>query len=589
MGTEVTSITLGSQVCVSNYRGQVRFIGALPARGHFTWVGIDWHIPARGKHDGTVDGVRYFFTETSTSGSFLKLQKVGHGGRRSLLQAVASRHSHSAAAAILPDTIGGVGGRTKFVGVEDAALRQARVEEATSLSLGGMGVAHIDDPAACKIALPIVKHLDLSESLLSSADDVFAVFRGFPALESLNLSSNRFHDASESPAQTLMKADARASPIAEAGKPHCPQMRVLVFNRCNLTWKAIMDICSSCPGLKELRLHRSSLTSLQLASTEGTPIHLQLDHLRVLDLDSNSLNWAALMSAFGSTPSLESVFAGNNEIDRIRLSEIPVGGAGKKSGGVLSKSPFCGVKALSLSGNPIADWQSFSELHFLPTLESLRASSVPLLEAYDQTEKETRSRLVGQNAPSRDALIARIGSLRVLDGSEIHPDERMYAEKKYALYVLDQFDGTTVPEAIEEEHPRLSFLCKIYDFALLGRQSLIATEGSSEGSTLRKTLRRELIGCSVISCGGFDVPYGTKAEITIPVSTLVGKLSGMAARLLGRLSVADISDLKLVESIPGDCDRVVDLDDETRELRYYGLQGGGSVRINVRARHRLLN
>lgn len=474
------------------------------------------------------------------------------------------------------------------MGVEDAALRQTRVEEATRLSLGGMGVAHIDEPAAVKISLPNVKHLDLSESLLSSADDVFAVFRCFPMLESLNLASNRFYDASGSPAQTLMKADARASSIAEAGKPHCPHMRVLVFNRCNLTWKAIMDLCSSCPGLKELRMHRSALTSLQLVATGGPPSHLQLEHLRVLDLDSNSLNWAALMSAFGSTPSLESVFAGNNEIDHIRLSEIPVGGAGKKSGGVLPKSPFCGVKALSLSGNPIADWQSFSELHFLPNLESLRASSVPLLEAYDQTENETSARLVGQNAPSRDALIARIGSLRVLDGSDINPDERMYAEKKYALSVLGQFDGTAVPKPIEEEHPRLSFLCKIYDFALRGRRSLIATESSSEMSALRKSLRRELIGCSIVSCGGFDVPDGTKTDIRIPVSTLVGKLSGMAARLLGRLSVADIGDLKMVESIPGDCDRVVDLDDETRDLRYYGLQGGGSVQINVRARHKLL-
>lgn len=591
---EACSVRLGWRVCVSGYRGVVRFVGQLPGRGGFTWIGIDWDDPGRGRHDGTVDGVRYFETDGPTSGSFVKLSKLGDGGRRSLLQAVARRHSNGGEASelstlsetlplntlppavpsplvSLPDTVGGSGGRTKFVGVEAAALRQALVQEATALTLCGMGVCEIDEPDALSAFLANVKHLDLSESLISSVRDIFAVFHGLPSLESLNLSSNRFNDVG---------SDSLSSMKIDAEKACFSHMRVLVLNKCNLPWRAIVSISLSCPELEELRLHRSSLSSLDPSSVEQQQHgELRLEKLRVLDVDGNSLNWSVLSSFFGNLPSVESLYLGSNDITHIRIAE------GTDPGNRELTSKFPNVTTLSLSGNPIADWQSFSELCFLPNLVSLRASSMPLLDSFDKSETETTSRLVPGNSPSRDAVISRIGSLRVLDGSAVHQDERMYAEKNYTTSVLAQFDGSTIPESIQREHPRITELCKTYDIALRGCRSASLLRGPGDISGTQKTLRRDLVECSFVNHGGLDSEED-RIRTQIPASISVGKLRGLAGRLFGRLSVADVGQLELVENIGG-LDRLVDLDDETRDLRHYGLTGGDSIEVNVRGRHRV--
>lgn len=42
-----------------------------------TWLGIEWDDGLRGKHNGVVDGKRYFQTQMPTAGSFIRPGKVG--------------------------------------------------------------------------------------------------------------------------------------------------------------------------------------------------------------------------------------------------------------------------------------------------------------------------------------------------------------------------------------------------------------------------------------------------------------------------------------------------------------------------------
>lgn len=92
----------GQRVELGGARGTVRFVGELPGRGAAAWVGVDWDDAARGRHDGTVDGVRRFVAAAPTSGSFVRAARLGAAGRRPLLAAVALRHDDDGSGAGLP-------------------------------------------------------------------------------------------------------------------------------------------------------------------------------------------------------------------------------------------------------------------------------------------------------------------------------------------------------------------------------------------------------------------------------------------------------------------------------------------------------
>ena len=57
--------------------GTIKYIG--PVQGYSgTWVGVDWDN-GEGKHDGSVNGVRYFQAKSEGSGSFIRPQNLSLG------------------------------------------------------------------------------------------------------------------------------------------------------------------------------------------------------------------------------------------------------------------------------------------------------------------------------------------------------------------------------------------------------------------------------------------------------------------------------------------------------------------------------
>ena len=84
--------SVGSRVKVLQERATVRYIG--PVQGQEgTWVGVEWDDPARGKHDGSTGGVKYFETTRGpTAGSFIRMEKVDFGC--SVLEAMRTRYTN---------------------------------------------------------------------------------------------------------------------------------------------------------------------------------------------------------------------------------------------------------------------------------------------------------------------------------------------------------------------------------------------------------------------------------------------------------------------------------------------------------------
>lgn len=52
---------IGSRVECENSRGTVKYVGPV-GNTKGIWLGVDWDDPARGKHNGTYEGVDYFQT-----------------------------------------------------------------------------------------------------------------------------------------------------------------------------------------------------------------------------------------------------------------------------------------------------------------------------------------------------------------------------------------------------------------------------------------------------------------------------------------------------------------------------------------------
>ena len=44
-----------------------------------TWIGVDWDGDGNGKHDGSIDGIRYFHARSQKSGSFARVQNLSPG------------------------------------------------------------------------------------------------------------------------------------------------------------------------------------------------------------------------------------------------------------------------------------------------------------------------------------------------------------------------------------------------------------------------------------------------------------------------------------------------------------------------------
>lgn len=68
-------VHIGSRVKSGEDFGTVKYIGEIQGyKG--VWYGVEWDDPARGKHDGVVDGVQYFRSSKIGAGSFVRPNKI---------------------------------------------------------------------------------------------------------------------------------------------------------------------------------------------------------------------------------------------------------------------------------------------------------------------------------------------------------------------------------------------------------------------------------------------------------------------------------------------------------------------------------
>jgi len=236
--------------------GTIRFIGPLQdASDSEIWLGIEWDDPKRGKHNGNVNGVKYFECGEGC-GSLVKPEKIAKGV--SFMDAVNERYIDNTITLAEEDSylMNSDGKRSKkieLVGMDKVGAMQSKIDVLRDVILKRSWIKSSSPDIG--VQMPNIVHLDVSQNLIDSWDTVTDITRQLPLLEVLNVSHSRLADPS--------------SPDKLKGA--FPKLRSLVLNSCAISsWSKITFVDnhmpwlerSSCVTMESLYLQKTVISSL---------------------------------------------------------------------------------------------------------------------------------------------------------------------------------------------------------------------------------------------------------------------------------------------------------------------------------------
>ncbi|XP_066992591.1 tubulin-specific chaperone E isoform X4 [Anabrus simplex] len=288
------------------------------------------------------------------------------------------------------------------------------------------------------------------------------------------------------------------------------------------------ELQTHCPLIEELDLSRNLLSSWESVAD----IAIQLPKLRLLNISDNRLmlpeNPIELQDAFRS---LEHLIAGLLEYT---WSEM-----------MTCATMWPHIKSLQ--------WQSICELDKLKQLENLKIMENPLME-------------VENRATNRQLIIARIESLKKLNGVDVTADERRGAEydylKRYGKVWLELVK-TQDEEQLRnfmKEHSRYPYLIQKY-----------GAPDEGEFKVLSTTLKSKMISVELFSPNHETKRY----KKMLPRSMLVQKLFGLVQKMFDTGNefpkLTYISSKKPGVEIP--------LDNELKTLDFYSVEDGDQISV----------
>ncbi|KAJ6295169.1 hypothetical protein OIU76_023135 [Salix suchowensis] len=357
----------------------VKYIG--PVEGYpGTWVGVDWDN-GEAKHDGSLNGIRYFEARSQLSGSSVRTQNLTAG--ISFIEALYIRYRDQPTQEdedemyVLSASNRRVS--VQFVGKEKIQDKLSRLEELTGASLSYLGVSNPGSPNEISNIVPNLKELDLTGNLLSEWKDVGTICEQLPSLVALNLSNNSMsHEINE----------------------------------------VLKDLL---PVIEELHLMGNGINAIQTASSS---IVQGFDSLRLLNLEENCIaEWNEILK-FSQLRSLEELHLNKNNLNHIFYPDHDT--INKMVGGDESHDqsciPFQNLRCLRLGGNDIEDLASVDSLNSFPKLIPLLSYFLCMLKDIRLSENPIAD--PGRGGIPRFVLVARLARVEILNGSEVSTRER---------------------------------------------------------------------------------------------------------------------------------------------------------------------
>ena len=555
--------SVGSRIAdLDGFMGTVRFIGSVASSSSLesTYYGVEWDDHSRGKNDGSViaksdssswkagDLVRHFNCtanggDLSTAGSFLKIpEPLKEGGKKKkkkkaptinfgtgLFSVLSTRYAEESDPLITDketkqflegdcyaQTKQGKGRKKKieFHGEEKLRDRQ-QVDQVDAVAVRSSFISYVESDYDVT-QFSHLTELDVMGNLLSDWTEVFRILRTLKCITKFHLNGNLLNDINE--IFNALSAEDRATTLF-------PNLKVLVVNSVNIKdgYKTLVTFSKMFPNLKELYLARNSFGDLgEAAETElevsqmgdvvgafadanlppppGAPdtktTPALFPNLTLIDLSACGLSsWesqVALLSRIA--PKIDTLILNDNTIPNIPKCSEP-SPSSKLNLNLEQQETFPNLHSLQLSGNSLTSWASIDNLNSYK-LSSLRFGRNPITKNIGGSE-------------SRSITIARIGSLKVLNSSNVEGRERSEAEKRYLRVVMRELSNKERDCASKEiarsevslAHPRFAGLSVVHAAAMQAMSGGIAAGSEQSGSSMASdTLNVTITSLASASC-----------------------------------------------------------------------------------------
>uniref|UniRef100_A0A8C4NBZ3 Tubulin-specific chaperone E n=1 Tax=Eptatretus burgeri TaxID=7764 RepID=A0A8C4NBZ3_EPTBU len=520
VNNEMAMVEVGARVVCRNEHGTVRFKGqVLQTKG--LWLGVEWDNPERGLHDGSHEGKQYFKCTHPTGGSFVRLNKVNFG----INFLLALEEQYSSNVQLDNDSLPVWKGHKKpviLVGMEKVLQKQSQFEKLLRVSFPEHYVSSADPEGEIRATCPNIKELCLTKQLLSTWDDVAKITIELSHLHHLNLSENR------------LRVPDNPSVLANAFS----NLRLLILNKCAISWPQILQCASMWPVLEELNIHCNGISTL--SRPEGV-----LLTLKRLMLEDNNLTSNDDLLHLSHLPCLEVLNLDNNRLTDIMFPDVV---AGQKT------SMFKQLKQLIISNNLISNWKSVDELEKLPCLTELKITFNPVIE------KEQDS------GTAQQMVVARVGGLQTLNFMPVSKKERSQAEWVYVrrFGVEWQKAGGREEKGPSEEflqlHPRY--------------QQLIEKFGAPEESELQPSthiMKVDLLPLNIL-CP--DHPKRKPIKKTFPSAMSLHKVKSFLAHLL-KIKGCELN----LSYMTQEGSREYHMPNDVNPLHFYAIAPGDSLLV----------
>ncbi|XP_027362896.1 tubulin-folding cofactor E isoform X3 [Abrus precatorius] len=284
--------------------GTVKYVG--PVEGYLdSWVGVDWDN-GEGKHDGSINGVRYFHAKSERSGSFVRPQNLNQG--ISLLEALESRY--------------------KSESTKDE-------EDIKELDLTGNLLSEWKDVGTICEQLPALRTLNLSNNLMSPYKSELPLLKSIHVLVLNNTGVD--WDQVELLKQSLTAIEelhvmgnniSRILPGSSSMVQGFDFLQLLnLEDNCIADWNEIMKL-SQLKCLEQLYLNKNCLNSLFYPENAGqheseVMCYKPFQNLRCLLLGNNNIGDLASVDSLNFFPNLVDIRLSANPITDSRGGGVP--------------------------------------------------------------------------------------------------------------------------------------------------------------------------------------------------------------------------------------------------------------------------
>ncbi|PGH01760.1 hypothetical protein GX51_05076 [Blastomyces parvus] len=457
-------LSIGSRLSFEGALCTVRYIGEVQGtKGQ--WLGVEWDEPARGKHLGEHQGVKYFQCKSKhpTAGSFIRPTRPADRPL-SFLQAANEKYvsepepvvsGHGDLPSSKPIEISGK--IVEEVGFDKIRKLLAELQELKIVLLDGMRVHGVlagegsreeygNELESIAKTCPKIIELDLSRNTLRQWADVAAICEQLKLLKILKLNGNRFDEIDE---------NVTFDGVSE-----------LALDETLIEWKEAAAVSKRFPSLRSLSLSGNEFTSIS---------HPLSGTIQELTLEYNGFESIHSIRNLASLPQLQKLSLRGNRISRVG-DENPATIAHETE---VVFSPI--FTSLDLSFNKINSWSFINMLpKVFPGLTTLRVSDNPL---YDQPPAPSRITNMPEYPMTVDEAymltLAHLSQLETLNYSKITKQDRNNGELYYLSLIRKELAASPLTEEkrILASHPRYQELCDIYGEVEIKRETDDAGNG----------------------------------------------------------------------------------------------------------------